>query len=73
MWSLDELDDATTNSIMADAQRSPESYVLKPQREGGGNNLYGAALKDRLSTGEGLSSFILMQRIMPPLNRCALQ
>ena len=57
---------------------APESYVLKPQREGGGNNLYGEALRAQLakftpdapigSDGD-LSSFILMQRILPPVNR----
>lgn len=52
-----------------DAIAHPERYVLKPQREGGGNNLYGAELKDKLDVGgaseEELRSFILMQRIFP--------
>ena len=55
----------------------PGSYVLKPQREGGGNNLYGdelvAALKTfdaKAAPGEpgDLSAYILMQRIFPPVN-----
>ena len=54
---------------MADAVAHPERYVLKPQREGGGNNLYGAELKGKLdnskATDEELRSFILMQRIFP--------
>ena len=54
---------------------NPGAYVLKPQREGGGNNLYGdelvAALKTydpAASPGEpgDLSAYILMQRIFPP-------
>ena len=56
----------------------PERYVLKPQREGGGNNLYGEELRAALETfdpaskpGEpgNLSAYILMQRIFPPANR----
>ena len=54
---------------------NPGAYVLKPQREGGGNNLYGDELVDALKTydpaaspGEpgDLSAYILMQRIFPP-------
>ena len=33
-----------------EALAHPDKYVLKPQREGGGNNLYGAELKDALET-----------------------
>lgn len=46
--------------------------MLKPQREGGGNNLYGQAILDRLKDTKGLAAFILMQRIRPPINRFAL-
>lgn len=53
----------------ADAVAHPDRYVLKPQREGGGNNLYGAELKSKLDAGgatdEELRSFVLMQRIFP--------
>lgn len=53
----------------ADAVAHPDRYVLKPQREGGGNNLYGAELKSKLHSGgateDELSSFVLMQRIFP--------
>ncbi|CAM9106571.1 unnamed protein product [Hapterophycus canaliculatus] len=53
----------------ADAVAHPDRYVLKPQREGGGNNLYGPALKAKLSPGgatdDELRSFVLMQRIFP--------
>ncbi|EJK73808.1 hypothetical protein THAOC_04546 [Thalassiosira oceanica] len=56
-------------------------YVLKPQREGGGNNYYGREMVDVLSanctlTGDGddaavelsagLGEFILMERLFPP-------
>ena len=48
------------------ALANPAGYVLKPQREGGGNNLYSDQLKARLEQGGDLGAFILMQRILPP-------
>ena len=71
LWSLDDLEDPSTREILADAQSHPERYVLKPQREGGGNNLYGAAAAERLRDPCGLAAYILMQRIQPPINRRA--
>ena len=70
MWSLDNLQDAETQAILAHADAAPDDFVLKPQREGGGNNLYGEALKGRLQDSKGLAAYILMQRIRPPINRC---
>jgi glutathione synthase len=65
--------DDTEASVVADAIARPEAYVLKPQREGGGNNLYGDALKARLARGgPGLGAYILMQRILPPPQRSVL-
>lgn len=55
---------------MAEAVASPDRFVLKPQREGGGNNLYGEALKAKLQEGQGLAAYILMQRLFPPVMRC---
>eukprot|EP00163_Fabomonas_tropica_P023726 TRINITY_DN41137_c0_g1_i1.p1 TRINITY_DN41137_c0_g1~~TRINITY_DN41137_c0_g1_i1.p1 ORF type:complete len:132 (-),score=28.66 TRINITY_DN41137_c0_g1_i1:57-404(-) len=42
-------------------------YVLKPQREGGGNNLYGDDLVKALQTltPSQLSSYVLMDRLYP--------
>ena len=45
-----------------------EKWVLKPQREGGGNNFYGKELADFLKAHLGcdvLSGYVLMQRIFP--------
>ena len=55
--------------MLAAAAAEPERFVLKPQREGGGNNLYGEELRAKLATSEGLAAYILMQRIRPPTNR----
>ena len=63
LWALDgDGADATVAMALAD----PQAFVLKPQREGGGNNLYGDELEARLRSGEGLGAFILMRRIRPP-------
>uniref|UniRef100_A0A061S7Y8 Glutathione synthetase n=1 Tax=Tetraselmis sp. GSL018 TaxID=582737 RepID=A0A061S7Y8_9CHLO len=72
LWSLDDLDDASTVATVEDAIRRPSAYVLKPQREGGGNNLYDEDLATKLKTWKGLSAYILMQRILPPVNRSVL-
>lgn len=45
----------------------PENWVLKPQREGGGHNLYGEDLKKALLelAHEDLSQYVLMERMKP--------
>ena len=72
LWSLDDPHETITAAAIAGALAAPEDYVLKPQREGGGNNLYGEALAARLEQPEGLGAFILMQRIRPPAGRSVL-
>ena len=56
-------------SIARDISKSLK-YVLKPQREGGGNNIYGAKIPDHLSSlGDDerkYRSHILMELIEPP-------
>ena len=66
LWALEG--DGAEEAI-ALALADPTAYVLKPQREGGGNNLYGDDMVARLRQRSGLGAFILMQRIRPPLNR----
>ncbi|EFJ43050.1 hypothetical protein VOLCADRAFT_76898 [Volvox carteri f. nagariensis] len=79
LWSLDPRDLTTDPGVaaaVADAVARPEAYVLKPQREGGGNNLYGRSIVELRAAlaagGEQLSAYILMQRILPPSNRSIL-
>jgi len=50
LWSLDDLRDPATAAIVLEAISNPEAFVLKPQREGGGNNLYGPELHSTLSS-----------------------
>ncbi|XP_035691731.1 glutathione synthetase-like [Branchiostoma floridae] len=50
------------------AMRSPEDYVMKPQREGGGNNIYGEDIKtilDELKNSEERTAYIIMDLICP--------
>jgi glutathione synthase len=50
------------------ALKDPSRYVLKPQREGGGNNYYGEEIKEQLTklSLEERNGFILMDLIKPP-------
>ncbi|KAK9161367.1 hypothetical protein Syun_007708 [Stephania yunnanensis] len=70
-----ELYDFLDNSNVIDnAIERPDSYVLKPQREGGGNNIYGDDMKEVLlkwkrKGSDELSAYILMQRIFPAVSR----
>ncbi|KAF0896836.1 hypothetical protein E2562_028133 [Oryza meyeriana var. granulata] len=64
LWSLDN------EEIVKTAIEKPDLFVLKPQREGGGNNIYGHDLQETLvrlqkEQGEALAAYILMQRIFP--------
>lgn len=56
------------------AIKNPQAYVLKPQREGGGNNFYEEELKKALETWspEKLSGHVLMQRIQAPARNAYL-
>ena len=72
------LDDADASHAVSLALADPGGFVLKPQREGGGNNLYGEEMVAVLRTHDpsaprgargDLSAYILMQRIFPPTNK----
>lgn len=54
------------------ALENPDGYVLKPQREGGGNNLYGQDIAHAIRNGEGLEQYVLMDRIRPPRQPCLM-
>ena len=51
----------------AKATENPENWVLKPQREGGGHNLYGQELQRALSSldHDELAQYVLMERMNP--------
>ncbi|XP_010973463.2 glutathione synthetase isoform X3 [Camelus dromedarius] len=68
----EEGDQAITEAIAA-----PSRFVLKPQREGGGNNLYGEEMVqalEGLKDSEERASYILMEKIEPePFGNCLLR
>uniref|UniRef100_A0A2P2LUV7 glutathione synthase n=1 Tax=Rhizophora mucronata TaxID=61149 RepID=A0A2P2LUV7_RHIMU len=64
LWSLDDSD------MVKEAIKKPKLFVMKPQREGGGNNIYGDDVREKLlrlqkEGTEGNAAYILMQRIFP--------
>ena len=65
LYALGEGDDS---EIVTRALSNPGGYVLKPQREGGGNNLYDDELVSALQTMTYAErgGYILMQKIQPP-------
>nr|XP_040223858.2 glutathione synthetase-like isoform X2 [Anopheles coluzzii] len=68
LYSLDREEGG--DEAVALALADPERYVLKPQREGGGNNVYGADIPAALQAMSSVerSAWILMERIFPPLS-----
>lgn len=49
---------------------NPDRFVLKPQREGGGNNVYGKEIRDvllKMRNNPERNAWILMDRINPPV------
>lgn len=53
MWSLENISDpnaAEIHEVVQKAIEKPSDYVLKPQREGGGNNLYDEKITEVLTT-----------------------
>ncbi|XP_033096253.1 glutathione synthetase-like [Anneissia japonica] len=65
-YSLDVGPDGDEAIAMAIA--SPEKFVMKPNKEGGGNNIYGVDIRKKLleiQNSEERNSYILMERMIP--------
>lgn len=69
-----EKESPETEKIKQMAIANPKAFVVKPQREGGGNNLYGDEVADAMKTFSPteLESYILMERIFPKENPAVL-
>ncbi|TSS48085.1 Glutathione synthetase [Bagarius yarrelli] len=66
LYSLDMGEEGDKNVAMALAK--PDQYVLKPQREGGGNNIYGDEIRcvlERMKNSTERTAYILMNKIQP--------
>ncbi|XP_019354826.1 glutathione synthetase isoform X2 [Alligator mississippiensis] len=66
LYALDM--DKEGDKMIAMAIADPDRFVLKPQREGGGNNLYGENLKqvlEKTKDSPERTSYILMDKIKP--------
>lgn len=71
----DSIDGKKAREIALD-EKGATNYVLKPQREGGGNNIYGAAIPSFLRSipESHWKGYILMELIHPPaLNNMVLR
>ncbi|RDX70912.1 Glutathione synthetase, chloroplastic, partial [Mucuna pruriens] len=71
LWSLDD------SNIVREAIEKPELFVMKPQREGGGNNIYGDDVRETLlklqkENSQEDAAYILMQRIFPTTSAAIL-
>ncbi|KAL2745192.1 glutathione synthetase-like [Vespula maculifrons] len=67
LYSLDF--NVEAEQIITKAICEPEKYVLKPQREGGGNNLYNENVRiylTKMKNSKERTAWILMDRINPP-------
>jgi len=66
-----DLNDRDKNPVVQeaikDAIANPNNYVLKPQREGGGNNLFGEDIKDTLVNNKQVEQYLLMRWIKAPI------
>ena len=76
LYSLSSEDsiDGDLTTIIGKALAQPEAYVMKPQREGGGNNLYGQEMVHALMhmSPKERSAYILMERIHAPVQQSCL-
>lgn len=66
MFSLD-MDDPATEKTKQTVAAHPDCFVLKPQLEGGGNNLFGPQVIQTLEDlqAEKLEAYIVMERLRP--------
>ncbi|KAG5887361.1 hypothetical protein JTB14_018376 [Gonioctena quinquepunctata] len=70
MYGLDF--DESGDEVIEMALENPKRFVLKPQREGGGHNIYGKDIKDAIAKMKDKmerTAWILMEKIIPPITR----
>ena len=74
IWSLENFDtDKNVAQVIEKAIKYPHNYVMKPQKEGGGNNFFDDEIPRLLNemvqkpdlAGE-MRTYLIMERINPP-------
>ncbi len=72
IYTLDDVIEFEGKTMLAieAAIAQPEKFVLKPQREGGGFNLYDEDIRQCLTSisAEERNAYILMERLYPPIS-----
>ena len=76
MHTLDEIIETPGGEMQAAewVSGNPENYVLKPQREGGGNNYFGSEIPKILKTirHDEQNAYILMEKILAQTHSAVL-
>jgi glutathione synthetase len=63
MWGFENIE--AVRDVIDDCKANPQNYVLKTQREGGGNNYFGSAILPFLEDEAELWQYSLMKRVFP--------
>lgn len=71
LYYVRDLDKEKQKELFTDVLAHVDNYILKPQKEGGGNNYYGEAIKQLIPSADvepddKLLSSIIMEKITPP-------
>ena len=69
------MEGSEVSQVVERALQNPHEFVLKPQKEGGGNNFFDEELKENLIRAkskdckdrEQLETYLIMERIHPPM------
>ncbi|EGR32884.1 hypothetical protein IMG5_067890 [Ichthyophthirius multifiliis] len=71
---LDFENEEEQQNLIIETKKHPEKYVLKPQREGGDNNIYGEKISTFLEkiTVQERKNYILMEKIVPQPHICLM-
>lgn len=60
------MDETAKQSLFDEINGNLDGFIVKPQKEGGGNNYTGNAISDVLKNEDIISTSIIMQKLKPP-------
>ena len=66
-----DMDKEKQKELFTEILANPSNFVVKPQKEGGGNNYYGDKIKELIPSADGepneiINNSIIMEKINPP-------